>query len=166
MTTKEYNINFKKYKVILFFLITVFQFVIAIFGIINNTILTILPFIIFIFPNTIWTLNFIHLFKKEPPLIIKKDEIIYSVINLKIKITDINLIHFINNKSLLLEVNLNNFEEYKRQLSKSLIGWLLLINYKFMKKNSIIINVSVFYINGNGLSNILKKFISKSKIIF
>jgi len=163
MIHHEKNIYFKKYKVILFFFISLFQFALALFGILNGIIGAIIPFVVFIGPNTIWTLNFIHLFKKKAPLIIKKDELFFSVINLKIKISDIEFITFFYGKSLLLEINLNNFTEYKRQLSKSIFGWILVLNYKFMKKNSIFINVSVLDINQNELSKLLKKDIPKTK---
>ena len=161
----EININFKTYKVILFFLFTLFQFAFALFGLLNGVILLIIPFLLFIGPYTIWTLNFIHLFKKNTTLVIKKDKIIYSPINLEIKISDIEFISFFYGKSVLLEINLNNYSEYKRQLSRSIFGWLLILNYKFMKKNSIFINVSVLDIKQSELSKLLKINIPKTKTL-
>ena len=111
-----------------------------------------LPLLIFLGPIIIWTLNFIYLFRKKSPLVIKEQEIIYSVIGLKIENNDIRLISLTNSKSLILEIHLNNFEKYKIKLNQTFFGKILLLNYKIMGKNSISINVSVFDIKKNELS--------------
>ena len=138
----------------------------GILGIINNVILMALPLLIFLGPIIIWTLNFIYLFRKKSPLVIKEQEIIYSVIGLKIENNDIRLISLTNSKSLILEIHLNNFEKYKIKLNQTFFGKILLLNYKIMGKNSISINVSVFDIKKNELSEKLKKFFPKNKILF
>lgn len=163
---KELNLNFKKYKVVLFFTFTLFLFGSASLGILNKVILMALPLLVFIGPITIWTLNFIHLFKKKSPLEIKEQEIIYSVIGLKIETNDIRLISLTYSKSLILEIHLNNFEKYKIQLNQTFFGKILLLNYKIMGKNSISINVSVFEINKNELSEKLKNIFPKNKLLF
>lgn len=163
---KELNLNFKKYKVVLFFTFTLFLFGIASLGILNKVIPMTLPLLVFIGPIIIWTLNFIHLFKKKIPLEIKEQEIIYSVIGLKIEANDIRLISLTYSKSLILEIHLNNFEKYKIQLNKTFFGKILLLNYKIMGKNSISINVSVFDINKNELSEKLKHIFPKNKLLF
>ena len=163
---KELNLNFKTYKVILFFICVLFLFGSTFLGIINNVILMALPLLIFLGPIIIWTLNFIYLFRKKSPLVIKEQEIIYSVIGLKIENNDIRLISLTNSKSLILEIHLNNFEKYKIKLNQTFFGKILLLNYKIMGKNSISINVSVFDIKKNELSEKLKKFFPKNKILF
>lgn len=163
---KELNLNFKKYKVVLFFTFTLFLFGSSSLGILNKVILMALPLLVFIGPITIWTLNFIHLFKKKSPLEIKEQEIIYSVIGLKIETNDIRLISLTYSKSLILEIHLNNFEKYKIQLNQTFFGKILLLNYKIMGKNSISINVSVFEINKNELSEKLKNIFPKNKLLF
>lgn len=163
---KVINLNFKIYKVVLFFIFTFFLFVLAVLGLINNVIITIIPLLIFIGPCAIFTLNFIHLFKKQTPLVITENEISYSVIKLDIKMNDIKYISLCYSKSLLLEIHLNNFEKYKDELKQTLIGRILLLNYKFMGKNSIFINVSLFDIRNDELSENLKKIIPKNKIFF
>lgn len=163
---KELNLNFKKYKVVLFFTFTLILFGSASLGILNKVLLMALPLLVFIGPITIWTLNFIHLFKKKSPLEIKEQEIIYSVIGLKIETSDIRLISLTYSKSLILEIHLNNFEKYKIQLNQTFFGKILLLNYKIMGKNSISINVSVFEINKNELSEKLKNIFPKNKLLF
>lgn len=130
------KIKYKKTTTTLYFIFVLLQALLAILGLYNGHMGWIL-FVIFIFHNFLWTVNFIELFRKKIVLIITNEFIEYSLYNIYIDTKDIL---YINDNYGYLKIHLKeNINKY--ELTKSFIGKILMTGglSNYSNKHTIII---------------------------
>jgi len=153
---EEINIQYNKSSTIFNFLFVVLNAALCFLFLKNDGIIWLIPPLVFIFHITLFTINFIGLFRKNSPLSISKKGITYTPYNIFISTEQIKFVSYVDRRRGYIDILLkDNVSKYN--LPKSLFGKIMITGggLNFSNKKSIVILVNGLDINAKEFRKIL-----------
>ena len=96
----------------------------------------------FLFATLTFLPTFINYLKKEDAIIFEDNDFVYKTFNLTIKFDDIEKYYFYHSPGgVFLIIKFKNFDSYSEVLSKTILGKITLLNFKFFGRSLAFINL-------------------------